>query len=436
MDISVVGLGKLGLCTAACFAMKGHNVIGVDKNLHIINELLEKRCPINENNLPETLNKAWTHFTVTSDMAHAIEKSNVTLIITPTPSDGNGSFSNSYVETVLKEIAPILRNKQSFHVVDVVSTVMPGSCDNVFKPLLERETGKKCGKEFGLVYNPEFIALGSVIRDFLNPDMILIGSSDDLSSDTVEKLYLECCESNPRICKMSLINAEITKISLNCYVTMKISYANQLASICEKVPGADIDVITTAVGADTRVGSKYLKGGLGFGGPCFPRDNIAFQVFAEKFGGKAPLGKEVININFEVVKRITKILSDNINSHGKVTILGMSYKPGTHIIEDSQSILLTDWLLKNEYKVCVHDPAALEQVRLRFGEAVGYENDIYKCVTEADGVVLMMDWPEYKQLDLEKISQLAHEKTVFLDCWRIYKNISNLKINYIGLGLG
>jgi UDPglucose 6-dehydrogenase len=436
MNISVVGLGKLGLCTAACFAMKGHSVIGVDKNLHSINELLEKRCPIKENNLPETLNKAWTHFTVTSDTAYAIEKTDVTLIITPTPSNKDGRFSNSYIESVLGDIAPVLQKKQGFHVVDVVSTVMPGSCDNVFKPFLERETGKKCGKEFGLVYNPEFIALGSVIRDFLNPDMVLIGASDDLSSGIVEKLYLECCESSPRICKMSLINAEITKISLNCYVTMKISYANQLASICEKVPGADVDVITNAVGADTRVGNKYLKGGLGFAGPCFPRDNFAFQRFAEDFGGKASLGRKVIDINNEVVSRIHKIVSSHIKSPGKAAILGMSYKPGTHITEESQSVLLAGRLLENGYKVCVHDPAALEQVRQHFGEAVDIEEDIYQCITDADAIILMMDWPDYKHLDLEKISRLAHEKAVFLDCWRIYKNINNSKINYIGLGMG
>jgi UDPglucose 6-dehydrogenase len=235
---------------------------------------------------------------------------------------------------------------------------------------------------------------------------------------------------------MSLINAEITKISLNCYVTMKISYSNQLASICEKVPGADIDVITGAVGADTRVGGKYLKGGLGFGGPCFPRDNIAFQAFAEDFGGNAPLGREVIAINNGVVDRIAEIVSGHIKFPGKVAILGMSYKPGTHIIEESQSVLLTGRLLENGYKVCVHDPAALESISLHFGKTVDIEKDIYQCITDADGIILMMDWPDYKNLDLEKVSRLVHEKAIFIDCWRTYKNINSSKINYIGLGLG
>jgi len=436
MDISVIGLGKLGLCTAACFATKGHNVIGVDKNQHIINELLEKRCPINENNLPETLNKAWSHFSVTGDAAHAIGNSNVTLIITPTPSDENGRFSNAYIESVLREIAPVLQKKQSFHIVDIVSTVMPGSCDNEFKPFLENATKKKCGKDFGLVYNPEFIALGSVIRDFLNPDMVLIGASDDFSANTVEKLYLESCDSKPKICKMSLVNAEITKISLNCYVTMKVSYVNQLASICERVPGADVDIITEAIGSDTRVGSKYLKGGLGFGGPCFPRDNVAFQAFVENYGGKAPLSRQVIDINNGVVDKIYGIVSSHIKSLDKVSILGMSYKPGTHIIEESQSVILADKLNKNGYRVSVHDPLALEQIRQRFGETVGIENDIYQCVTDADGIICMMDSPEYKQLDFDRILRLAHKNAVFIDCWRMYKHIEKTGINYVGLGLG
>ncbi|MHC4456535.1 MAG: nucleotide sugar dehydrogenase [Planctomycetota bacterium] len=224
MNISVVGLGKLGLCTAAYFASKGHNVVGVEKNEHFINQLKEHRCPIKETGLQNLLDKSWDNLRLTTDIQSAVMQSEVTLIIVPTPSMPDGKFTNDYINEVLQQIGSALRLKNDFHVVDVVSTIMPGSSDNVFKPLLEKLSGKVCGKDFGLVYNPEFIALGSVIRDFSRPDMVLIGASDKHSSQLVEKLYLSSCKNKPHIASMSLINAEITKLSLNCFVTMKISY--------------------------------------------------------------------------------------------------------------------------------------------------------------------------------------------------------------------
>ena len=436
MDISVVGLGKLGLCTAACFASKGHKVVGVEKNTHFISELNARRCPVNETNLPDILEKSWNTLTVTGDIGYAVKNSDVTLIITPTPSQADGSFTNEYIEPVLRDMAPHIKEKNSFHVIDIVSTVMPGSCDKEFIPLLEQMTGKRCGVDFGLVYNPEFIALGSVVRNFLNPDMVLIGASDVRSADMVEKLYLECCDSKPTICKMSLINGEITKISLNCYVTMKISYVNQLTAICEKVPGADVDVITAAVGADSRVGNKYLKGGIGFGGPCFPRDNVAFQRFTESIGGNAPLGRQVIQINNDVPGRVLDIITANIKDRGKVAILGMSYKPDTHIIEESQSVTLAGLLAEKGYIVSAHDPAALGEVERHLSKAVEITEDIDKCVSEADAVVLMVEWPQYTQLDFEKISRLTNKDALFLDCWRTYKQNKNTGMRYMGLGLG
>jgi len=183
MDISVVGLGKLGLCTATCFASNGHNVIGVEKNLNFVEQLQNRKCPIKETGLEELLQKSWDNLTITADIEKAVMNSDITLIIVPTPSKPDGRFTNEYLEAVLKTIGPILKKKDKFHVVDIVSTVMPGSCDKVFKPLLEESSGKVCGKDFGLVYNPEFIALGSVIHDFLNPDMVVIGASDNNSAN-------------------------------------------------------------------------------------------------------------------------------------------------------------------------------------------------------------------------------------------------------------
>lgn len=436
MNISVIGLGKLGLCTAACFASAGHVVYGFDLNDHFRSELKSKRNPIEETGLTALLESAWENLHIVDSYEAALESSDITLIIVPTPSLPDGRFTNDNLVKVLEGLAPALKAKNSFHIVDVVSTVMPGSCDAIFTPLLEKATGKRCGTDFGLVYNPEFIALGSVIRNFLNPDMVLIGASDERSGSAVRELYASTCKTSPTMAVMSLVNAEITKISLNCYVTMKISYANGLAAICEQVPGADVDVITAAIGADSRVGSKCLKGGLGFGGPCFPRDNIAFQTFAEEFGGEALLGKAVVAVNDRIPARLFKKISEHCAPPAKVALLGLSYKADTHIIEESHSIALAKSLIAAGYKVVLHDPAALVSVRDLLGSDVVCSTDPYECLTGAAAIALLTDWPLYRDLDWERIAMLAAPGTLVLDSWRTAMNHDMSAFTYIPVGVG
>ena len=435
MNISVIGLGKLGFCTAACFASKGHRVTGVDTNQHVLDQLRLKQCPIDEPGLEELLKKSWANLTVTDNACEAISNSEITLIIVPTPSQPDGKFTNKYVENVLESLAPAFKKKDSFHVIDVVSTVMPGSCDSRFRPLLEKVSGKACGVDFGLVYNPEFIALGSVIKDFLNPDMVLVGASDKRSGDMVKELYLSTCESSPDIKVMSLINAEITKLSLNCFVTMKISFANELASICEKVPGANVDAITNALGSDTRIGSKYLKGGLGVGGPCFPRDNQAFQTFARESGVEPRLGPQVVAINNSVVDRLFSIISKNTNPGDKVALFGLSYKPGTHIIEESQSIMLAKRLVDSGFGVSVYDPKAISAAKDALDDGVSYFDDPYECVKGAAGIVLLTNWQDYAALDWKLAGTLAKDRALLLDSWRRLKRVRSEKFRYVCLGI-
>ncbi|MBE0534074.1 MAG: UDP-glucose/GDP-mannose dehydrogenase family protein [Phycisphaerae bacterium] len=436
MNISVIGLGKLGLCSAACFASRGHRVIGVDSDPQRVRRLQRHECPIDEPDLEEMLAGCWDLLEATDDVEEAVGHSDVTLIIVPTPSGADGRFDNGCVGAVLTAIGPALARKETFTVVDVVSTVMPGSCRERFAPLLETLSGRRCGRDFGLVYNPEFIAIGSVIRDFLNPDMVLIGASDARSAEIVRGLYESTCLSDPHIACMSLINAEIAKLSLNCYVTMKISFANELASVCEQTAGADIDVITEAIGSDSRVGAKYLKGGLGFGGPCFPRDNIAFQAFADEAGVAARLSPSVVAVNLGVVDRLFGVLRDQVAAGGRVAVLGLSYKPRTHLVEESQSVQLVRRLAAAGYRVVVHDPKALEAAREVLGEAVAYAADAEAALARADAVVLMTDWPQYRRLDWARAEAGVNEGAVLLDCWRMLREVQFGRINYIGVGLG
>lgn len=436
MNISVIGLGKLGLCTAACFASAGHAVFGFDLNDHFRSELKSRRNPIEETGLTKLLESAWDTLQIVDSYEAALLASDITLIIVPTPSLPDGRFTNDYLVKVLEGLAPALKDKNSFHIVDVVSTVMPGSCDAIFRPLLEQTTGKCCGTDFGLVYNPEFIALGSVIHNFLNPDMVLIGASDERSGDAVRELYASTCKTKPTMAVMSLVNAEITKISLNCYVTMKISYANGLAAICEQVPGADVDVITAAIGADSRVGSKCLKGGLGFGGPCFPRDNIAFQAFAEEFGAEALLGKAVVAVNNSIPERLFSKITEHCAPPAKVALLGLSYKADTHIIEESHSIMLARTLIASGYQVSLHDPAALDAVGDLFGNNVACCADPYECLTGAAAIVLLTDWPQFFDLDWKRIATLTSFSSLVLDSWRIAKNTDMSAFTYTPVGVG
>lgn len=436
MNISFIGLGKLGLCSAACFAAKGHNVIGVDSNKSLIQQLNGGHCPIDETALPLLLESARPNMRFTMDYAEAVHGSDATLIIVPTPSRAEGEFSNDYVEQVLRQLAPALRDKQGFHIVDVVSTVMPTSCESIFRPLLEELTGKTCGQDFGLVYNPEFIALGSVIHNFLNPDMVLIGTSDSRSGETIRELYASMVESAPDYAIMSLTNAEITKLSLNCFVTMKVSFANELAALCERVAGADVDVVTGAIGSDSRVGGKCLKGGLGFGGPCFPRDNLAFQSFADKQGVDVRLSPAVVGVNRTVVDRLEKIVRGALPPGGVVALLGLSYKAGTHIIEEAQPVMLAERLLAQGYHVRLHDPKALPGLVLSLGTKAEFCDDPYDAMAGANGILLLTDWPQFHELDWLRAERDAGEHPVLVDCWRQLKTRSFSRFTYTAIGLG
>jgi UDPglucose 6-dehydrogenase len=289
--ISVIGLGKLGAPLAACLAAKGHSVIAVDVDAQKVDAINEGRAPVFEPGLEEKIGQSNGRLRATQDIAEAVAASEITFIVVATPSETDGGFSNRYVLATCESIGRALRSKTNFHVVALTSTVMPGSSDGEVRAALEKASGRRAGQDFGLCYNPEFIALGSVIHDFLNPDFVLIGESDARSGGILESLYREVCDNSPMFARMNLLNAEITKLSVNAFVTTKISFANMLARMCELLPGASVDVVTAALGLDSRIGAKYLKGAVSYGGPCFPRDNLALAAFARGIGAPADLAE-------------------------------------------------------------------------------------------------------------------------------------------------
>jgi UDPglucose 6-dehydrogenase len=351
------------------------------------------------------------------DANEAVLNSDASFVIVPTPSDGTGFFSNRFVLQAMETIGKALRNKTSYHMVVITSTVMPGSTGGEIRAALEAASGRKIGSNLGLCYNPEFIALGSVVRDMLYPDSILIGEGDTKSGDMLQTIYLQMCEKNPPVQRMNWISAELTKISVNTYVTTKISYANMLADMCDRLPGADVDVVTKALGADTRIGAKYLKGAMGYGGPCFPRDNVAFAALARKIGARADVAEATDRINNYQVDRLSGLISKLAKAGTRIALLGLSYKPQTPVVEESHSVKLAARLADAGYVVVVHDPLAQEAALAVLGDKVVSASSLETAVRECDLLIVGTGWPEYKTIEAAWCKRSGQRLTI-LDLWR------------------
>jgi UDPglucose 6-dehydrogenase len=418
VKLSVIGLGKLGSPLAAVFASKGFDVVGVDVNTAFVDAINSGRAPVDEPQLQELIDLSKGRLTATLDGVDAVAQSDVTFTIVPTPSDASGKFSNDYAVRAMTTIGEGIRRKSGYHLVVMTSTVMPGSTGGVLREVLERHAGRTLGPTLGLCYNPEFIALGSVVRDMLRPDMILIGESDRMAGDMLERIYKNSCDNQPAYRRMNFVNAELTKISVNTYVTTKISYANMLADMCDRLPGADVDVVTQAVGADSRVGAKYLRGAIGYGGPCFPRDNVAFAALARSIGANAEIAEATDRVNRYQVDRVVAAVRARMDGARAIGILGLSYKPDTAVIEESQGVSVAERLLESGCTVVAYDPKALQAANAKLGGRLTPAASAEDCVRAADLVVVMTPWPEFGALNAAAFVAPERRKTV-IDCWRI-----------------
>jgi UDPglucose 6-dehydrogenase len=414
--VCVVGLGKLGIPFAACLGSKGFEVFGVDTNPQRIAMLNDGEMPVRERGVDELLRAHRQNLVFGTDVQAAVLASDATFIVVATPSDSGGSFSLCQVLPACEAVGRSLRIKSKFHLVVVTSTVMPGSTESAVRGALENASGRRAGVDFGLCYNPEFIALGSVIHDMLNPDFILIGESDPFAGSLLESLYRKLCNNNPRIARMSIVNAELTKIAVNSYVTMKISFANNLSEICENIAGADVNVVTSALGLDSRIGEKYIKAALGYGGPCFPRDNAAFSCLARQVGAHATMAEATDAVNRRQVLRLHKMVASHLPPHGTVGILGLSYKPNTDVTERSQGLELAEMLCSEGIPTVVYDPLAVEQSRSLLGERTRYACSMEDCIRSSDVVVLTTAWPQFRAIDAGLVGRNPHQR-VLIDCW-------------------
>ena len=440
MKSSVIGLGKLGSPLAACLAARGLTVIGVDQDARKVEAINQGQPPVHEPGLAEMLARSEGRLTATADIEAAVRDTQITFIVVSTPSDPAGGFSLRYVEPVCQAIGRALSKKGEYHLVGLTSTVMPGTTGGPVREMLEKASGKKMGADFGLCYSPEFIALGSVIRDFLNPDMLLIGESDAHAGDVLQALYAQVCENKPSVARMVFVNAEVTKLAVNTYVTTKISYANMLARICERLPGANVDVITSALGLDTRIGAKYLKGAVSYGGPCFPRDNLALVQLAQQLGVPPDLAQTVDRFNraqgLWLADLVQHSMKHRTQGQSTVGILGLTYKAGTDVVEEAVGFLLTNELARRGVKVLAFDPAYGKVSAPAAIANVSFAATALECIGKSDLVVLATSWPEFSAIPGGQWVRSGDPRTV-IDCWRAVKFLHDTPgVHYLGLGIG
>ena len=434
-NVSVIGLGKLGGSMAAGMASRGLNVIGVDVNRHAVDAVNAGMAPVQETGLGEMIAANQERIRATMSAEEAVLNSDISFVIVPTPSDERGAFTLQYAKFAFKSLGQALKKKNDYHVIVLTSTVLPGATRQGLLPILEQESGKKCGPDFGLCYNPEFIALGSVIRDFLNPDFYLLGESDSRAGDLLEQVHHRVSQNNAPVKRMSLVNAELAKIAVNSYVTMKISFANMLADFCEHLPGGDVDVVSDALGMDKRIGRKYLTGGFGFGGPCFPRDNVALNFLGQQLGVDGSLLKANDDYNRGLSKRYVEKLQPHLPKGANVTVLGLAYKPLSHVIDESPGIYLCRALSQAGYRVIGHDNLAAPNAEVALKLTALVTDSLDEALKDADVVLVATTDKSYTSLTADTILRGRKSVTV-VDFWRSLKGLAtDPRIRYVPAGL-
>jgi len=353
--LGVVGLGKLGLPLAATLGNAGHSVMAVDLNGDLIDKLNQNIFDFIEPNLNNYLERSSSRIAYTTDYGK-LSSAEVVYLIVPTPSDANGFFLNDYLLGAISKIGKVWSKINELRTLVIVSTVMPGSTRKVLIPCLETASGKKIGDNLQVLYSPEFIAIGSVIKDLHYPDLLLIGGSDNRSIEKHISIMKSINLSNSIVRILNLEEAELVKILINNYITMKITFANHIAELTDLIPGTNSAVIAEAIGNDSRIGNKYLRPGLGFGGPCFPRDTRALTAFANQFGLSSDISNSVEKMNNRQPSAIAKRILDLYPDARTFGIYGLAYKAGSALIEESQAVMLAAELLNYGFKVSAFDP--------------------------------------------------------------------------------
>jgi len=372
------------------------------------------------------------------DREEAVLNTGITIISVSTPSQPDGSIDLRFIESSAREIGEALAKKDLYHLVVVKSTVVPGTTENMIKPNIEKSSGKRCGVDFGLCMNPEFLREGSAIYDTLHPDRVIIGEYDEKSGDVLDSLYRDFLgEEMPPMIRTNLTNAELIKYANNAFLATKISFINTVANICKKIPGSDVTVIAEGMGLDKRINSLFLNAGLGYGGSCFPKDVKALIAFSKSLGYNPVLFNAIEDVNnvqpYQAIKLAKKLIGDLAGK--RVAVLGMAFKPNTDDMREAVSIKVINKLLEEGASVVAYDPKAVISARYIFGDKIEYANSSIECLEDAECCIVVTEWEEFKQLEPEAF--IKHMKNpLVIDGRRIYnpqKFSRKLKFAAIGL---
>jgi UDPglucose 6-dehydrogenase len=408
MRLAVVGLGKLGSPMAALLASVGNEVVGADLNAHTVAAINAGEASVVETGFEELMVKASPHLRATTSVEDAVEDAEVVFCIVPTPSLPDSSFDTRFAEEAFEAIGRgFARKNIGRRVAVLTSTVLPGATEARVQPALERGSGEEVGEKLGLCYSPEFIALGSVIENMRRPDMVLMGASDTWAAEVAVAAVKSVVEVEVPVAMMSIVNAEMTKIAVNTFITTKISYANMIGEMCERLPGADAGVVTDAVGLDSRIGRKYLRPAAPYGGPCFPRDNAAFAGLARSLGVTADIAVATDSVNRRQVPALVGKVVAAVAPGSMVAVLGLTYKPATPVSEAAFGIIAAAELFDRGFVVRAYDPGGAAGP-----PGVAMAGSLREAITGAKAVIIATPWPEFGAID-------HLDAAVLFDYWRI-----------------
>ncbi len=393
MNISIIGTGYVGLITGVCFADLGNQVTCVDVVKEKVEKINRGEAPLYEDGLREVLKRNLKRLKATTDLRSAVLESDITFICVGTP-DKKGGIDLSYIKLASEGIGNALREKKGYHVVVDKSTVVPGTTDSVIIPILEQTSGKRAGKDFGVAMNPEFLREGSAIRDFMEPDRIVIGGLDERSIKAVADIY---SEFDCPVLKTDLRTAEMIKYAANAFLATKISFINEIANICERV-GTDVVDVARGIGMDKRISPHFLNAGAGYGGSCFPKDVKAIVELGRKKGYKPTLLEAVMDVNRGQALHILEILKKKMGKikGRRIGVIGLAFKPGTDDMRESPAITIIEGLLKEGAEVSACDPIAIDNARRIFGNRILLSRGLEECLKGCDGAVIVTGWPEYR----------------------------------------
>lgn len=441
MKICVFGAGYVGLVAAACFAESGNTVVAVDVDQAKIEGLKQGIIPIYEPGLKELVlrNQAEGRLSFTTDVPLAVKSSLINFIAVGTPPGEDGSADLQYVLAVAREIG---RNMESFKIVVDKSTVPVGTADKVRAALQEELDKRGTSLEFDVVSNPEFLKEGAAIEDFMKPDRVVIGTDNVRTAELMKELYEPFMRKHNRLIVMDIRSAEMTKYAANAMLATRISFMNQVALLCERM-GADVAAVREGIGSDSRIGYDFLFPGPGYGGSCFPKDVKALIRTAEENEYDFLLLKAVEEVNerqkqvlsHKVLQTLGDTSKDRPLAGCTVACWGLSFKPRTDDMREAPAITIIENLLAQGATVRAHDPEALAEAKKQFGDRITYSTNQYDILADADVLVIITDWNEYRNPDFDRIKAELKEPFI-IDGRNLYKlsRMRDYGFRYLPLG--